>query len=91
MTAQEYFAALAETQRFTLDELQLLKQLPFALAQKVCGPVVELTTQIPVLVPPSTIRFNPPIADSIRLRSPDGAVWVLTITNEGRARTTKEA
>lgn len=79
MTAQEYFAALAETQRFTLDELQLLKQLPFALAQKVCGPVAVLT------VPPSAAD------DSIRLRSPDGAVWVLTITNEGRARTTKEA
>lgn len=78
MTAQEYFAALAETQRFTLDELQLLKQLPFALAQKVCGPVAVLTAPLAA-------------ADSIRLRSPDGAVWVLTITNEGRARTTKES
>lgn len=72
---QIFFQGLLESGRYSLDEIQALKRLDFALVKKLFGGV--LTEEMLAPQPPAHID----------LCSPNGTVWRLTITDEGRART----
>lgn len=80
---QEFYQSLVERGVVTHDEAALLKRvLPLALVRKLLGERA-LSVGFAGAVKHEVVR------DALKLLSPDGSVWRLTINNDGKARTEK--